>query len=86
MSVVFEAVERLWEPPEIHGEHVLPVAIAGLLVNMVGLVFFHDSAHGHGHGGSSHGHSHGGGDGNENMYGVWLHVLAGVCMCMVGEF
>ena len=75
VSVVFEALERLWEPPEIHGEHVLPVAVAGLLVNMVGLFFFHDSAHGHSHGGS-HGHAHG--DSNENMYGVWLHVLAGV--------
>ena len=78
VSVVFEALERLWEPPEVHGEHVLPVAIVGLLVNLVGLLFFHDSAHGHAHGGGgggSHGHSHGGG-GNENMYGVYLHVLA----------
>ena len=121
VSVVFEALERLWEPPEIHGEHVLPVSVLGLGVNIIGLVFFHDSAHGHSHGGGgghghaphppptptggggghdSHGHSHGGGGAcsgnhssapasahddssshaashtNENMYGVWLHVLA----------
>ena len=119
LSVVFEALERLAEPPEIHGEHVLPVSLLGLGVNIIGLVFFHDAAHshgGHGHGGppptrsssssgdaaeaghahgaddghgaacdgsghshsapsAHHGHSHGG-HGNENMYGVWLHVLA----------
>ena len=90
LSVVAEAVERLWEPPEIHGEHLLTVSVLGLLVNIVGLVFFHDVAHAHGHGGGGggggdagceggggehHGHSHGGGA-NENMYGVYLHVLA----------
>ena len=89
LSVVAEALERLWEPPEIHGEHLLTVSVLGLLVNIVGLVFFHDVAHAHGHGGGGggghgegeacdgghHGHSHGGG-GNENMYGVYLHVLA----------
>ena len=89
VSVVAEALERLWEPPEIHGEHLLTVSVLGLLVNIVGLVFFHDVAHAHGHGGGGggegggeacdgdhHGHSHGGGGGNENMYGVYLHVLA----------
>lgn len=88
VSIVLEGLERLSSPPEIHGEHVLPVSVAGLLVNIVGLVFFHDAAHGHSHGGGGgggHGHSHGGGGGdcggsdahrNENMYGVWLHVLA----------
>lgn len=84
VSIVLEGIERLKSPPEIHGEHVLPVSVAGLLVNLLGLVFFHDAAHGHGGGGhghshgGGHGHSHGGGGGgaNENMYGVWLHVLA----------
>lgn len=133
LSVVFEAVERLWEPPEIHGEHLLTVSVLGMCVNLVGLVFFHDFAHGHSHGSegggcsghghaaASHGHGHGGassstpasscsdhghshGDSghghshgaasaaavapapapsaaavahhNENMHGVFLHVLA----------
>lgn len=122
LSVVFEAAERLAEPPEIHGEHVLLVSVLGLGVNVIGLVFFGDAAHahgGHGHahgghvapppaaaaptahghahaggddaacehggaatgggaGGGHHGHSHGGGGGssNENMRGVWLHILA----------
>ncbi len=77
ISVVMEALERLWEPPEIRGDHLLIVSVGGLLVNLVGLAFFHDVAHahgGHGHGGggecSGHGHT------NENMHGVYLHVLA----------
>jgi len=77
VSVVFEAVERLWEPPEVHGQHLLPVAIMGFCVNAVGLVFFHDHSHGHGGGDTGHhGHSHGGEGENENMHGVFLHVLA----------
>jgi solute carrier family 30 (zinc transporter), member 5/7 len=104
VSVVFEAVERLWEPPEVHGEHLLTVSVLGMCVNLIGLVFFHDFAHGHSHAGpdGGHGHSHGGeacsghghGGGsdkekgkegpsaaasahhNENMQGVFLHVLA----------
>lgn len=42
----------------------------GFCVNLIGLFFFHDHHdHGHDHG---HDHSHE----NENMYGVFLHVLA----------
>jgi zinc transporter 5/7 len=81
ISVVMEALERLWEPPEIRGDHLLIVSVGGLLVNLIGLAFFHDVAHahgGHGHGGGGEcgGHAHGGGHTNENMHGVYLHVLA----------
>ena len=89
VSIVAEALQRLWEPPEIHGEHLLTVSVMGLGVNIIGLIFFHDVAHshgGHGHGGGhshgSHDHSHGDSHGhggpatNENMHGVYLHVLA----------
>lgn len=34
----------------------------------------HDEKHGHSHGAHSHGHSHS--HGNENMHGIYLHVLA----------
>jgi len=78
-----EAVERLVEPPEVKHERLLPVSIAGFLVNIVGIVVFqhggaghghsHDGGHGHSHGG--HGHSHGGS--NEQIFkGVYLHILA----------
>lgn len=49
---------------------LLIVSVAGLLVNLVGIMAFdHGHAHGHDHG---HDHSHG----NENMHGIFLHILA----------
>lgn len=51
---------------------LLVISIAGLLVNLVGIMAFdHGHAHGHDHG-HGHGHSHG----NENMHGIFLHILA----------
>ena len=48
---------------------LLAVSSAGLLVNLVGIMAFD---HGHAHHGHDHGHSHG----NENMHGIFLHILA----------
>lgn len=73
IEIIYEAVERLSSGSEMHriGE-LLIVSIAGLLVNLVGIMAFdHGHAHGHDHG-HGHGHSHG----NENMHGIFLHILA----------
>ena len=91
LSVAVESVERFREPPEVGDNQLMSTSVGGLLVNLIGLVFFHDVGHaghshehGHGHG-HSHGHSH---DHdhvhtsspphgqNDNMHGVFLHVLA----------
>ncbi|GAA6083465.1 zinc transporter 7 [Tachysurus ichikawai] len=53
-----EGVERALEPPDVHHERLLPVSIAGLLVNLVGIFVFQHGGHGHSHGGEDHGHSH----------------------------
>lgn len=57
---------------------LLAVSVAGLLVNLVGIMAFdHGHAHGHDHGhGHGHGHSHSHSHGNENMHGIFLHILA----------
>ncbi|KAL3464572.1 cation efflux family-domain-containing protein [Aspergillus heterothallicus] len=71
VEIIYEAVERLSSGSQMHrlGE-LLAVSVAGLLVNLVGIMAFdHGHAHGHDHG---HGHSHG----NENMHGIFLHILA----------
>lgn len=71
ISVLIEGMHRIAEPPEVHTDNLLTVSVLGLLVNLVGLAFFHDHAHSHGghdHGGGhSHGHNHGG---NSNMKGA----------------
>ncbi|GMF28128.1 unnamed protein product [Phytophthora fragariaefolia] len=63
-----EAASRFLDPPEITTDHLLLTSTAGLVVNLVGLFFFHDHVHGHSHShggehsggcGSGHGHSHG---------------------------
>lgn len=79
LFILIEALERLFDPPNINTDRLLFVAISGLLVNLFGMYSLGE--HGHSHGGSSHGHSHGGGShghshGNANMQGVFLHVLA----------
>ena len=91
LSVAVESVERFREPPEVGDNQLMSTSVGGLLVNLIGLVFFHDVGHaghshehGHGHG-HSHGHSHDHGhvhtsspphEQNDNMHGVFLHVLA----------
>lgn len=56
--IVLESLERILDPQEISTNSLLAVSIGGLLVNVVGLIFFHEEHH-HAHGGScSHSHSH----------------------------
>ncbi|CAL1591456.1 unnamed protein product [Knipowitschia caucasica] len=53
-----EGVERALEPPDVHHDRLLPVSIAGLMVNLVGIFVFQHGGHGHSHGDGGHGHSH----------------------------
>ncbi|KGO74211.1 Cation efflux protein [Penicillium italicum] len=72
VEIIYEAVERLSSGSEMHrlGE-LLIVSLAGLAVNLVGIFSFE---HGHAHHGHDHGHDHS--HGNENMHGIFLHILA----------
>lgn len=59
-SILVESLKRIAEPEVINNPIlVLIVGVAGLLVNVLGLVLFHRHGHGHSHGGSGHGHSNG---------------------------
>ncbi|KAK6019783.1 cation diffusion facilitator family transporter [Ostertagia ostertagi] len=62
LFILLEALERLFDPPNINTDRLLFVAVSGLLVNLFGMYSFHGGEGDHGHG-----HSHG---------GVFLHVLA----------
>ncbi|XP_072265932.1 proton-coupled zinc antiporter SLC30A1 [Pyxicephalus adspersus] len=65
-TIVLEAIERFTEPQAIEQPLVVVgVGAGGLLINLIGLCMFRDSAgaghgHSHGGGGGGHGHSHGG--------------------------
>ncbi|KAG9449514.1 hypothetical protein H6P81_009479 [Aristolochia fimbriata] len=62
--IVLESFERILDPQEISTSSLLVVSVGGLLVNVVGLIFFHEEHH-HAHGGagpcshSHHQHQHG---------------------------
>ncbi|GAA5874053.1 hypothetical protein JCM16303_002674 [Sporobolomyces ruberrimus] len=62
--IVFEAIQRLIDPPEMNTGQLLTVSAVGLAVNLVGMVATGHGHHGHSHGGggggghSGHGHSH----------------------------
>lgn len=107
-NIFCESIERIFEPIHIHDEGLITVSVLGLVVNMIGLFFFHDFHH-HGekcsHGDHKHkhsvlnqdeeqldedSHSHSGSEhsdhhhhhhahethSNENLYGIYLHILA----------
>ncbi|KAK7368466.1 hypothetical protein VNO80_10492 [Phaseolus coccineus] len=59
--IVVESFERILDPQEISTSSLLVVSIGGFIVNVIGLIFFHEEhhhAHGHGMSGSSCSHSH----------------------------
>lgn len=75
--IFFEALGRLFEPPDISTDRLLVVSVCGFLVNVVGVIVFSDVGHGHSHGpggscpsskpkaaaGGGHGHTHNHGGG-----------------------
>lgn len=56
-NILCESVERIFEPIKIKDDGLITVSVLGLIVNMIGLIFFHEFHH-HGEEGCSHGHSH----------------------------
>lgn len=81
--IVFEGIDRVIHPPEMHNtRQLLIVSSMGLGVNLFGM-FAMGGHHHHGHGHSHHDHDHGHSHGHDhahghshNMMGVYLHVMA----------
>lgn len=64
--ILLEATQRFITPTGIEQPWIVfGVGVAGLIINVIGVLMF--CAHGHGHG---HGHGH-----SLNMHGIFLHVL-----------
>ena len=62
LLIGYEAVSRLMSPVPIHFTEAIPIAVVGLLVNIVSAwLLSGDEDHGHSHG-HSHGHNHGADD------------------------
>lgn len=86
-SVAMESLERLQNPPEVGDNQLMATSVGGLLVNLIGLVFFHDVSHaGHDHG-HDHDHSHGHSHGHEHVEMIMngmrgRTITCTVCFCM----
>lgn len=73
IGVIIESVSRLMNPETVGFAEAFPVAVLGLVVNLVSAWLLdvdhdHDHAHGHEHG---HDHSH-----DHNLRAAYLHVVA----------
>ena len=76
--ILFEAVQRIIEPPIMTNmTQLLIVSTLGLVVNLFGMFAMgHHHHHGHSHGCHDH-HHHGHDNGHShNMLGLYLHVMA----------
>lgn len=81
--IIFEALQRVLDPPEMETQQLLLVSSIGLAINLFGMwatgghhhhghshSHGHDHDHGHGHShGHSHAHAHGHGHGHEHTNG-----------------
>ncbi|KAM0905961.1 hypothetical protein ACQ4PT_016968 [Festuca glaucescens] len=79
--IVLESFERILEPREISTSSLLTVSVGGLVVNIIGLVFFHEEHH-HAHGGScshSHSHSHSHDHGHEDHHNDHVQHKENAC-------
>ena len=61
--IIFESIERFISSKEIHSDNLILISFLGLLVNIVGLFYAHDHSNEH--------HHH-----NENLYAIYIHILA----------
>ncbi|OQX67511.1 MAG: hypothetical protein B6A08_14945 [Sorangiineae bacterium NIC37A_2] len=85
LTMAFESIERLISPEDIDFASSLPVAVLGLVVNLVSalLLHSHDDGHDHEHGHEHESHSEGHGHGQHHGHGhdhnhraALLHVIA----------
>lgn len=74
--MALHSAERLFNPVEIHYSQAIPIAILGLIVNLICAWLLHDGHHHH------HSHHHGAADAHEhhhhdlNQKAAFLHVVA----------
>ena len=69
-SMAFHSIQRLFSPVQIHYNEAIPIAILGLLVNLICAWLLHDGHHHH-HAVEVHSHHH-----DLNQKAAFMHVVA----------
>jgi cation diffusion facilitator family transporter len=76
LLIGYEAVARFLSPVRIHFGEAIPIAVVGLLVNILSAWLLGGDDHpGHDHDHDAH-HGHGAGDRDNNMRAAYIHVMA----------
>lgn len=79
VSMAWQSLARFIEPAPIRYDEAIPIAVAGLLLNLACAWLLRDS-HDHHHHGHDHGHGHGREHGHHhhdiNLRAAYLHVVA----------
>jgi cation diffusion facilitator family transporter len=73
-----ESVQRFFSPEAVSFDQALPVAIIGLVVNLLSAILLHQGGHGHDHDHHHHDHDHSHHDHghDQNLKAAYLHVVA----------
>lgn len=71
-----QSLERLFNPVTIHFNEAIPIAIVGLVINLVCAWLLHEGGHDHHHHDHHHGHSHHHHHQDLNQKAAFLHVVA----------
>jgi cation diffusion facilitator family transporter len=74
----YEAILRFFAPVPIHFNEAIPIAVAGLLVNVASVLLLNGGHHDHGHSHEEHDHdhTHDHAHRDNNMRAAIIHVLA----------
>ena len=72
--MVFQSIERLINPIDIHYNQAIPIAILGLVINLICAWLLHDDHHHHHHHHHHHEHAHAHHDLNQKA--AFMHVVA----------
>ena len=75
LYIVYESIERIFNPKSISFNEAILVSIIGLIVNIICILIMNDSkSHSHHHNCHKHNHKHS----NLNFKAAYLHILADV--------
>lgn len=72
LFMAFQSIERLFNPVDIHYNQAIPIAILGLVINLICAWLLHDGHHHHHEHENEHAHSHH----DLNQKAAFMHVVA----------
>ena len=74
--MAFQSIERLINPIDIHYNQAIPIAILGLVINLICAWLLHDDHHHHHHHHHHHEHEHTHAHHDLNQKAAFMHVVA----------